>query len=186
MAKGKLKNRRIVCHIFSNHRPIGTIVVFEVKKDFRELDLKFVKMLSDTLALKMKNDEFLLYSKGAAYEHLFQDLLEGTITSSALHERIKLNHLIMQDDIYTLVVDISQFDRTYKTLQYFRSVLDDSIENVNSILYNNYIVIVVMRKNGNYLSGQEISKINAFCKDKKLSAGISRCFHDISLLKKPL
>ena len=183
LAKGKLKYRRIVNHIFSNRRPIGTIVVFEVKKTFEELDLKLVKMLSETLALKMKNDEFLLYSKGAAYEHLFQDLLDGTISSSVLYEQIKSNNLTMEDDIYSLVVDISQFDRTYKTLQYFRSVLDDSIENAKSILYNNYIVIVVMRKRGNYLSEQEIGRINAFCKDKRLSAGISRCFHDISLLK---
>ena len=183
LPKGKLKYRRIISHIFLNHHPIGTIVIFEVQRNIQEVDLKLAKMLSEVLTLKMKNDEFLLYSKGVVYEHLFQDLLDETITSSVLYERIKSHHLTIEEDIYVLAVDISEFDRTYKTLQYFRSVMDEIIEKGKSILYNNYIVIVVMCKDGIYLSGNEISKMNTFCKEKKLSAGISRCFHDISMLK---
>jgi sugar diacid utilization regulator len=183
LPKGKLKYRRIISHIFLNHHPIGTIVIFEVQRNIQEVDLKIAKMLSEVLTLKMKNDEFLLYSKGVVYEHLFQDLLDETITSSVLYERIKSHHLTIEEDIYVLAVDISEFDRTYKTLQYFRSVMDEIIEKGKSILYNNYIVIVVMCKDGIYLSGNEISKMNTFCKEKKLSAGISRCFHDISMLK---
>ncbi len=183
LPKGKLKYRRIISHIFLKQQPIGTIVIFEMERKFKEEDMKLAQMLSEVLTLKMKNDEFLLYSKGVVYEHLFQDLLEGTITSSVLYERIKSNHLTIEEDIYVLAVDISEFDRTYKTLQYFRNVMDEIIEKGKSILFNNYIVIIVMCKEGIYLSRQEISKMNAFCKEKKLSAGISRCFHDISLLK---
>lgn len=183
LPKGKLKYRRIISHIFLSNHPIGTIVIFEVQRTIQEVDLKLVKMLSEVLTLKMKSDEFLLYSQGVVYEHLFQDLLDETITSSVLYERIKSHHLTIEEDIYVLAVDISEFDRTYKTLQYFRSVMDEIIEKGKSILYNNYIVIVVMCKDGIYLSGNEISKMNTFCKEKKLSAGISRCFHDISMLK---
>lgn len=183
LPKGKLKYRRIISHIFFNHHPIGTIVIFEVQRSIQEMDLRLAKMLSEVLTLKMKNDEFLLYSKGVVYEHLFQDLLDGAITSSVLYERIKSHHLTIEEDIYVLAVDISEFDRTYKTLQYFRSVMDEIIEKGKSILYNNYIVVVIMCKEGGYLSKQEISKLNTFCNEKKLSAGISRCFHDISMLR---
>lgn len=125
--------------------------------------MKLAKMLSEVLALKMKNDELLLYSKGAAYEHLFQDLLDGTIASSVLYERIKSHNLTIKEDIYVLAVDITKFDRTYKTLQYFRNVMDEIIENGKSILYDNYIVIVIMYKAGSYLSSQSVSKMNTFC-----------------------
>jgi DNA-binding PucR family transcriptional regulator len=40
-----------------------------------------------------------------------------------------------------------------------------------------------MRKNNISLSEREINEINNFCLEKKLSAGISKCFHDISKLK---
>ena len=183
LPKGKLKHHRIINHIFLNHRPIGTIVIFEVQRNFSELDLKLANRLADVLAVHMRNNDFILYAKGFAYEHLFQDLLDGTISAATLHERIQSQHLHIEEDIYVLVVDISEFDRTYKTLQYFRGILDDLIENGKSILYNNYIVIVVMRKGGVYLSEKEIVNMNHFCEGKKISAGISKCFHDISMLK---
>ena len=183
LPKGKLKNRRIVSHIFLNYRPIGTIVVFEVERKFKELDLKLVKVLAEVLAVNMRNNKFLLYSKGIVYEHLFRDLLEGSISNSVLQERLHSQNLHIDEDIYVIVVDISEFDQTYKTLQYFRNALDDIIENGKSILYENYCVIIVMRKKGVYLSAKEINNLNNFCKKQKFSAGISKCFHDIALLR---
>jgi DNA-binding PucR family transcriptional regulator len=40
-----------------------------------------------------------------------------------------------------------------------------------------------MRKSNIYLSELEINEINNFCGKKKLYAGISKCFHDVSKIK---
>lgn len=183
LPKAKLKCRRIISHIFLSNHPIGTIVIFEVQKNFSELDLKLAKRLAEFLALHMRNNDSLLYSRGVAYEHLFQDLLDERIAPAELAERIQSQNLQLEDNLYVMVFDISEFDRTYKTLQYFRIVLDDIINNGKSILHNNYIVMVIMRNGDDCLAKQEIEKINNFCKSKKLSAGLSKCFHDISMLK---
>lgn len=183
LPKGELKYPRIISHIFVNHKPVGTIVIFEVHKKFKNVDLYFAKMISDVLSLGMKKNSFALYSKGVIYEHLFHDLLNETISSSALYERIQLQNLNIQDDIYVIAIDISEFDKTYKTLQYFRSSLDEIIRDGKSVIYENYIVIIIMRKSNAYLSKMEINEINNFCEKKNLYAGICKCFHDVSKLK---
>ncbi|WP_411680568.1 PucR family transcriptional regulator [Clostridium thailandense] len=183
LPKGELKYPRIINHIFVNHKPVGTIVIFEVHKKFKNMDLYFAKMISDVLSLRMKNDSFVLYSKGVIYEHIFYDLLNETISSSVLYERIQSQNLNIKDDIYVIAIDISEFDQTYKTLQYFRSLLDEIIRDGKSVIYENYIVVIIMRKSNTYLSELEINEINNFCGKKKLYAGISKCFHDVSKLK---
>ncbi|WP_459481077.1 PucR family transcriptional regulator [Clostridium saccharoperbutylacetonicum] len=183
LPKGDLKYPRIISHVFIDHKPIGTIVIFEVHKKLQNIDLIFAKMLSEVLSLRMQKDSFALYSKGVIYEHIFYDLLNETISSSILHERIQSQNLNIKDDIYVLAVDISEFDKTYKTLQYFRNSFDEIIRDGKSVIYDNYIVIIIMRKSNLYLSEREINEINSFCLEKKLSAGISKCFHDISELK---
>ena len=183
LPKGELKYPRIISHIFVNHKPVGTIVIFEVHKKFQNMDVYFAKMISEVLSLRMKNDAFVLYSKGVIYEHLFHDLLNETISSSALYERIQSQNLNIKDDIYVIAIDISEFDQTYKTLQYFRSSLDEIIRDGKSVIYENYIVIVIMRKSNMGLSELEINEINNFCGKKKLYAGVSKCFHDVSKLK---
>lgn len=183
LPKGELKYPRIISHIFVNHKPVGTIVIFEVHKKLHNMDLYFAKMLSDVLSLRMKKDSFVLYSKGFVYEHIFYDLLNETISSSELYKRIQSQNLNIEDDIYVMSIDISAFDETYKTLQYFRNSLDEIIRDGKSVIYDNYIVIIIMRKNNISLSEREIIEINNFCLENKLSAGISKCFHDISKLK---
>lgn len=183
LPKGDLKYPRIINHIFINHKPIGTIVIFEVHKKLQNIDLTFAKMLSEVLSLRMQKDSFVLYSKGVIYEHIFYDLLNETISSSALYERIQSQNLNIKDDIYVLAIDISEFDKTYKTLQYFRNSFDELILDGKSVIYENYIVIIIMHKSNNYLSERELNEINSFCLEKKLSAGISKCFHDIAELK---
>ncbi len=183
LPKGNLTHRRIINHIFLNNRQIGTIVIFETEREFSKIDLKLVKILADFLALHMRNNEFLIYSRGVAYEHLFQDLLDGNIPISELYKRIQSQRLNIEENIFIMAVDIRKFDRTYKTLQYFRSVLDEILEDGKSILYNNYIVIVVMGKSSRPFSNQMIEKMNYLCETKKISMGISRCFHDITLIK---
>lgn len=183
LSKGELKYQRIISHIFVNNNPIGTIVIFEVHKKLQNIDLTFAKMISDVLSIKMKKDSFVLYSKGVIYEHIFYDLLNETISSSALYERIQSQNLNIGDDIYVIAIDISEFDKTYKTLQYFRNSLDEIIRDGKSVIFDNYIVIIIMHKSNIHLSEREINEINKFCLEKKLSAGISKCFHDISKLK---
>lgn len=183
LSKGELKYPRIINHIFINYKPIGTIVIFEVHKKLQNIDLTFAKMISEVLSLRMQKDSFVLYSKGVIYEHIFHDLLNETISSSVLYERIQSQNISIEDDIYVMAIDISEFDKTYKTLQYFRNSLDEIIRDGKSVIYDNYIVIIIMHKSNTYLSKREINEINSFCLKKKLFAGISKCFHDISELK---
>jgi PucR family transcriptional regulator, proline-responsive transcriptional activator len=179
MSKGQLKHRRMINHIFVDQKVIGTMIVVESEKPFRETDSPIVGMIAKVLALEMKKNSFILYSKALAEEHFFKDLLDGMHDKGLVSEKLKTQHLVIKDNLYLLTIDISEFDRTYKTLQYFRELLDKMIFDCKSILYNDYIVIIIMHDNDIALSEAELERLTAFFKENNLYGGISRCFHDI-------
>lgn len=183
MSKGQLKHRRMVNHIFVDQKVIGTMIVVESEKPFREIDFPIVSMIVKVLSLEMKKNSFILYSKGLAEEHFFKDLLDGMHDKDLIQEKLKTQQLVIKANLYLLTIDISEFDRTYKTLQYFREFLDKMIFDCKSILYNDYIVMIMMHDNDIALSEAELERLTAFFKENNLYGGISRCFHDILDIK---
>lgn len=183
LPKGVSKYRRIIHHITFNNQLAGTIIIFEVHKEFHDLDIQFIKMLSDLIALKMKSDASIANSKAAIYEHFFLDLLEDKINSNNLYERLQTLKIVLHDNIYMITIDIREYDQTHRTIQYFKNTLDEIINEGTSVIYNNNIVMIIMLEGSHTLSEAVINKINVFCKKKNLFAGISKCFHDISKLK---
>lgn len=179
MDKGKLKYKRMVSHIFASKKVLGTMVVVESENPFSEIDFQITKMITRALSLEMKKNSFILYSKGLAYEHFFKDLLDGMHDKNFVQEKLKTQFLLIKENLYILTIDISEFDATYKTLQYFRESLDEVIFDCKSIIYNNYIVIIIMRNNDCMLSEMELERLNAFLRKNNLYSGISKCFHDI-------
>ena len=179
MDKGKLKYKRMISHMFAGKKVLGTMVVVESEKSFSAIDFQITKMITKTLSLEMKKNSFILYSKGLAYEHFFKDLLDGMHDKSLVQEKVKNQFLVIKENLYILTIDISEFDKTYKTLQYFRESLDEIIFDCKSIIYNDYIVIIIMRNHDSILSEMELERLNGFFKKNNLYGGISRCFHDI-------
>ncbi|MBE5982984.1 MAG: hypothetical protein E7248_06760 [Paenibacillaceae bacterium] len=183
LPKGDFKYRRIIHHIFFNHQLAGTIILFEVHKEFEEMDMQFIKMLSDLVALKMKSDPSTIYSKTAAYEHFFLDLLNDKISPSNLYERIQTLNIVIQNHIFIITIDISEFDQTHRTIQYLKTNLEETLREGTTVIYNNYIVTVIMLEDRHLLPEKAANLFRQFCQKRGLSAGISKCFHDISKLR---
>ena len=183
MDKGKLKYKRMVSHIFAGKKVLGTMVIVESEKPFSTIDFQITKMITKTLSMEMKKNSFILYSKGLAYENFFKDLLDGMVDKSLVQEKVKNQFLVIKESLCILTIDISEFDKTYKTLQYFRESLDEIIFDCKSIIYNDYIVIIIMRSQDSMLSEMELERLNGFLRKNNLYGGISRCFHDIIDIK---
>lgn len=183
MSKGKFKYRRMVSHIFANQKVVGTMVVIESERPFSEIDLQVIAMITKVLSLEMIKSSFIVYSKGLAYEHFLKDLLDGMHDEALINEKLKTQNLQIKEDLYVLTIDISAFDKTYKTLQYFRDSMDHLLYDCKSIIFNDYIVIIVMRNGGRTLTETELQKMNDFFEKNNLYGGISNCFHHIKDVK---
>jgi len=183
LPEGDFKYRRIIQHIFINNQLAGTIVVFEIQKPFQSGDMQLVKMLSDVITLKMKSETCSIQSKVSAYEHFFNDLLNGEIHADSLYERLQTLNITILDNIYIIAIDINEYDHTHRTIQYLKNSLVETLKEGTSVIYNNYIVTVIMLESGHSISETLIGKFEQFCQKRRLFAGISNCFHDISKLK---
>ncbi|MGC6174070.1 PucR family transcriptional regulator [Lacrimispora sp. 38-1] len=183
LPEGDFKYRRIIEHIFINNQLAGTIVVFEIQKPFQDVDMQLVKMLSDVITLKMKSETCSIQSKNAAYEHFFNDLLNGVIYADSLYERLQTLNITILDNIFIITIDINEYDQTHRTIQYLKNSLVKTLNEGTSFIYDNYIVTIIMLESGHSISDTLIGKIEQFCQKRRLFAGISKCFHDISKLK---
>ena len=183
LPEGDFKYRRIIQHIIINNQLAGTIVVFEIQKPFQDTDMQLVKMLSDVITLKMKSETGSIQSKNAAYEHFFNDLLNGELYADSLYERLQTLNITILDNIYIIAIDINEYDQTHRTIQYLKNSLVETLNEGTSVIYNNYIVTVIMLESGSTISEALIGRIEQFCQKRRLFAGISNCFHDISKFK---
>ena len=179
MSKGKFKYRRMVSHIFVNQEAVGTMIVIESENPFRDIDTQMAAMITKVLSLEMKKSSFIIYSKGLAYEHFFKDLLDGMHDETLISEKLKTLNLQIKEDLFVLTIDISEFDQTYKTLLYFREALDQMIFSCKSIIYNDSIILIIMRSGDYVLSENELKELNNFFEKNNLYGGISKCFHNI-------
>lgn len=180
MSKGQFRYRRMVSHIFVGQKAVGTLVVIESGRLFREVDARIAGLIVKVLSLEMKQSSFILYSKGLAYEHFFKDLLDGMHDVGLINDKLKTLHLQIKEDLYVLTIDISNFDSTYKTLQYFRDALDQMVADCKSIIYNDAIVMIIMRRAGQTLTETELKELGDFFAKNNLYGGVSKCFHNIA------
>ena len=183
MSKGKFKYRRLVSHIFINQKAVGTMVIIESMRPFRETDYPVVTIISRVLSLEMRKSNFILYSRGLAYEFFFKDLLDGMHNEALINEKIKTLNLQIKENLYVLTIDISEFDNTYKSMQYFRDTLDKILFGCKSIIYNDFIVMILMRNSGCALTESELKEMNNFLDKNNLYGGISQCFDTIADLR---
>ncbi|MCL6479452.1 MAG: helix-turn-helix domain-containing protein [Peptococcaceae bacterium] len=182
--KGRYGYQRIVSYIFVNNKPVATLVVYEYKKPFSETDLQITDLLCKVLSLEMQKNSFISHSKGLAYEYFINDLLDGkTNDRDIIQERIKSLDWLIEEILYILTVDISEFDRTHRTLHFLRNMIEGMVSGCKSIVYNDRIVLVITRSRSNPLSGTDLSKIAEFFEKNSIYGGLSREFHNLEFMK---
>jgi sugar diacid utilization regulator len=129
----------------------------------------------------MQKDKLIRNTKGLTHEYLILDLIQGRIQDPLLiEERVKKSKWDLNENLYVLTVvvnnnvqaDISILNKTRDTLQ-------NMISNSKSIIYYDYIIIVITRNKEIPLSKEELESLTDYFEVNNIHAGLSRRFNHL-------
>ncbi|WP_160317159.1 PucR family transcriptional regulator [Oxobacter pfennigii] len=162
---------------------IGYVSAVDHERPLCENSIEMIELLSKLVANELQKDSFLNHSKGLIYEYLITELLDSkNVNQEYLHDRIKYLDLNLAENLYVLTARKIAGDTD--TLPFYRAKLDLLISDSKSLLYNNDLIYLISRKKNKPLNKTDLENALDFLKENRIQAGLSRCFHDISLIRR--
>lgn len=184
MLKGMDDNNMIMEKVIIDNIVIGYIVVTDAEKYFKDEDIELVSLLCDVIETVMKNDKFYKYTKGTVYESFFKDLLENSIKDNGLiMDKIKSLNLDLNSEIYILTFDVKQYSNKKLPLTYLRQKISEIITKNKSLVYNNYIVLLINNRTKVDILENQYETMRKFLKKNNLHAGLSQSIKDFTNLQ---
>lgn len=166
-------------NIFLDNRIIGFLVVLEYYRPFEEDDFKFITLLSKAISIEIQMDKFSYWNKASMQDWFVADLLDGKIKDKeVVEERLKYINLHLKKSMYLLVVKPYADQINSIPIPYARICLE-KITSSKSVLYNDYIVIILNRNEEKALSPFIEMTLKNFLKENEMVGGLSRKIHDI-------
>ncbi|WP_106010102.1 PucR family transcriptional regulator, partial [Clostridium luticellarii] len=185
MNKNKFRIPRIISNIKINNTVVAYLISLEYKKPFSKNDMDLIILLCRTISSEMQKNKFFQNTKGFRYESFITSLLDGSETNKKIIEdRLKFLDLNFNYNLYVLVIFVPQNKFVHTSLHQIRDTIDYILTGSKSIIYNEFIVILINRKDSISHIGHIFSKLIDFLKSINIYGGLSRCFHDISDIKK--
>lgn len=175
-----LKYPRIVGKAEVGSKQIATIVVCEHERPFKENDLELVSLLCNAVSIEMQKNKFIHHSRGLLHENFIEDLLGKKIKDSeVIEERKKILGLDFKKNLFVLVIDINDFDRTKFSIIYLKNEFEKMLSNSKAIVHDEKIVLVISANNENSFFKSELDALKSFLKGNSMYAGLSRCYHNL-------
>ncbi|MCR4434925.1 MAG: helix-turn-helix domain-containing protein [Eubacteriales bacterium] len=178
--KGMSKYLKIASKVAIGNITVGYLTVIEYEKPFKESDLELVALLCDVISSEMYKTKPFKNAKGALYESFLADLLNGSIQDSqAVQEMVKDLNLKLGENLYILTIDLRRSDNSYAHLVHLMYRLENMVTGSKSIMYRDYIVMLISCDKEKPFSGGSLSPFLEFLRENNLYAGLSRCFHSL-------
>ncbi|MCH5138239.1 helix-turn-helix domain-containing protein, partial [Clostridiaceae bacterium UIB06] len=174
MLKGMDDNNMIMGKIIIDYVVIGYISVTDAQRPFKNKDTEFVALLCDIIEMVMRNDKFYKYTKGFAYESFLKDLLDNTLEDKELvMNNVKSLNLNINSGAYILTFHLKQYSEKKVPLTYLRHKISSIIPENKSLIYNNYIVLLINHHTKVDILENRLENIRKFLKKNNLYAGLS-------------
>ncbi|MCR4434927.1 MAG: helix-turn-helix domain-containing protein [Clostridiales bacterium] len=179
--KGGQRPSKISAKVVIGNITVGYLTVIEYENPFKESDLELVALLCDVISSEMQKNRSNKNSKWALFESFLADLLNGNIqddkTTQEMAQALSLN---LEENLYILTIDVRQSDIAYIYLIHSMYLPENIAASSKSIMYKDYIVILVScSKKGKLFSDTDLKSFVEFLKENNLYAGLSRCFHSL-------
>ena len=160
-------------------RDLGHLVVSAANRPITELDTKLLQILKKCVFQQLQQDEFVRNARGFHYEAFLRDLLDEKIaTGNAFLSRMQYACRDFTGNLYCLVVETARSSGTIN-LYHIRNLLEGSLPNFKTIVYNGQIVGIWIRPQGEYLSDEQLEHAAQLCRANGLYAGLSNCFQNL-------
>lgn len=174
---------RIIKKIEVNGMIIGYIGVYQVSKLFEESDFDAIDILSDIIAVEMKNT---IYSEGLAlkeYENLIVDLLNNEIhTCAILQKRLQAANWRLKEFFCLIKIPLSEEDESIWFSDYLFSKIINSTYFCRLTKYSSSLVLII-NYDKDYEYKHDIHIIEELLRENNLKAGSSRIFTSLNNLK---
>jgi Regulator of polyketide synthase expression len=184
MLKGMDDNNMITGKVIIDNIVIGYMIVTDAERPFKDTDIELVSLLCNVIETVMKNDKFYKYTKGTAYESFFKDLLENSIKDNELiMDKMRSLNLDLNSEVYILTFDVKQYSNKKLPLTYLRHKISEIITQNKSLVYNDYIVLLINNRTKVDILGSQYEVMRKFLKKNNLYAGLSQSIKDFTNLQ---
>ena len=174
------KYPRIMSKVVFGGKLIAVLSIIAHDKPLQDSDLELADLLSKAISIELQKNKFIHYSRGLMHENFIEELLTGKIKDGTIiDERIKVLNINLRKNLYTLTLDISDFDSTKGSLIYLRNELEQKMPNSKAVVHDDKIVLIISYDDDRQYNKSEINKLKMFLKTKQLFAGMSRCFYSL-------
>lgn len=185
---GALKHKQLLARIRLNNTVIAYIKILEYNKEITKSDIMVIPTICNILALAIEKSRYSFFIPKSPIETLIINLLKEKMPSELSIEEIEhqLNcHLYNNYYILSFYIKSHVPDLTTK-LYHMKGLINGFFYPYNTVIYDDHIVTLVYKKT---LDEPLIdnSLYNSFTKllyDNGLTAGVSRCFHNIMEISK--
>ncbi|MCR4434974.1 MAG: helix-turn-helix domain-containing protein [Clostridiales bacterium] len=159
---------------------VGYITVMGSEKPLKTSDIELVALLCEVISLEMQKDKFYKNTKGAVYESFIKDLLDGSVNDpEVIEKRAKSLELGLRENLCLIVVDIKHFNAQKTSLSHLRNTLENLVAYSRSVIYYDYVVLIVNCGEKNTLLERDLMLLEEFLANKQLHAGLSRHFNNL-------
>ena len=169
---------QLLCEI-DTRKEMGHIVLNAVYRPFNDVDIRLLTMLKEAICQQLKKEEFVRNSEGFPYEYFLKDMLDSKIATSAqFMNRFSYINAEFSDSMHCLVVETA---RTSNIISVYalRSRIEGLFANTRSIIYNGEVIAILCLKDGRQLTEKDLEKIQKFCIEQNIYAGLSNNFHSL-------
>ncbi|WP_411682011.1 PucR family transcriptional regulator [Clostridium thailandense] len=179
------KSSTMVANIILSNKIFAHIVIFESQRSFKKMDFEITNFLCKVISSEMQKVKFFQNTKILIYECFIEDLLDGNIKDNeVIEERVKYLDLNLKENLYVLTIALSHFNEENTPIIQIKDYLEYIISDSKSIIYKNYIVMLISRRRKNLLFEEDFKTLKRFLYDNKLFGGLSRCFTKLVELQK--
>lgn len=172
--------KKVVFKIEVEGKIIGNILLLQCQKQIHFDDYDYLRLISEIISKELEKKQFYKNATNVLSEEILYDLLENNMENKdIIKERLKTGSLVFSNNIFVLVVDLSNFELKKSVYaRYLNSYLSSLFPMNNSIYYNGHVVIIndkdqfVERQN-------KIERVKSFLSENNLKMGISSDFSSI-------
>lgn len=181
LGKDKFPVPRILSRIMIDNKFMGQLCILENGNILSEKDIGLFSILCSIVACEMQKNKFVHQTKGLIYETFIADILDGKIRDmGTVKDRIKYLDLMLRDNLYVLSISTLYVNESECIpVQYLRSMLEQIVAGSKSVIYNDYIVMLLSLKDELSLKQPDMVDFLEFLKKNHIRCGLSRRFKNL-------
>lgn len=172
--------KKLVSKVLIDKNIVGYIITLESNEKFSDNTHKAIKLLSNVISEELKKNDVYRNLNGLMYENLIIDLIEKNVTDNkTLVERTKSAKCNFGNNLYLLIMDISNYNFPNTSSNFLKQSLDKILPNHKSLFYKNNILILLDFKNNSKLNSNIKAKLNNFIQKHSIILSASNSFSNI-------